>query len=500
MVASEFFESRAVFIGDAAFGAAIGFLAGVLVASLGWSLAEVAGWVIFVAIVSAVLRIFPDFTEFIVSAPLTARIGIPAIYLTAFFLGTFYFPWFLGSQAARMKLPVATAVNKPIVFSAIISDEPKTSSKYVLLTVDLERPYAGTLTVFAPSESDYHYGDELQVEGAVSQAKAGTPQNTPGENPAVFPRHLKLVASHKGFWLREALINLKLAIIDRYNGVLPSDEAMLLGGITFGAKQNFKIELKNAMAASGTTHLVAISGYNITIIVIAAEELLGVLLARRAKFFATVALMVLFVLMTGLQSSAIRAAIMGFLALAAKESGRVFSMRNGIALTAAAMVALQPTVLVYDVGFELSFLSLLGIVCLCDPLKKAAQKIFRYEDSGVFEWKESAVTTLSAQLGTMPVLIAVFNQFSATAIFANVLVLGTVPLTMLLGFVIAVLGFVAPYLAWFVAKAAWLLLAYQLGVIRFFAALAVPLPFAFNSAATFAVYYAALGWFAYEMR
>ncbi len=500
MVTSEIFESRGIFIGDAAFGVTVGFLTGVLAASFGWILVGVVGWVVFGAAVAAILQVVPNFTRFIMSAPIAVRIGFPAICLVAFFFGAFYYPWFLDWQSARMKVPIALSTGKPVVFSAIVSDEPKTSNKYLLLAADLEKPYVGAITIFAPLASDYHYGDELQIEGVVNQSQTGTIQATPGESPAVFPRHLKRVAQHKAFWLRETLINLKLAIIDRYNTMLPPDEAMLLGGITFGAKQNFKLDLKNAMAVSGTTHLVAISGYNITIVIIAAEELLGSLLPRRARFFATVVLMILFVLMTGLQSSAIRAAIMGFLALAAKESGRVFSMRNGIALTAAAMVALQPTILVYDVGFELSFLSLLGIVCLCDPLKKVAQKIFHYTDDGAFEWKESAVTTFSAQLGTMPVLIAVFSQFSLTAIFANVLVLGTVPLTMLLGSVLAVLGCISPYLAWFIAKATWLLLAYQLGVIRLFAALAVPLPFAFNSTTVFVAYYAALGWFAYEYR
>jgi competence protein ComEC len=320
--------------------------------------------------------------------------------------------------------------------------------------------------------------------------------DTDGESPAIFPKTIALAGRHKASVLRESLIGFKLAIIDRYAAVLPSDEAMLLGGITFGAKQNFKADLKNAMATSGTTHLVAISGYNITIVILAAESLLGRWFGRRTKFFATTTLIVLFIAMTGLQSSAIRAAIMGFLALAAKQSGRVFNLSHAIVLTAAIMVIIQPTVLAHDVGFELSFLSLLGIVCLCDPLKK----LFRLETGGVMDWKDSAVTTLAAQLGTMPVLIAVFNQFSATAILPNVLILGTVPLTMLLGFMLAVVECVSAYLGFFIGKLTGLLLAYQLGVIQFFAAFALPLPIAFNSAVIFIFYYGALAWFALSYR
>jgi competence protein ComEC len=478
--------ARTIFIGDALFCAAIGFLAGILAASLGWDLRAAIGWAFAAALVIFILAKFTTFT-----AVATVRKGtvsaapiftIVALCLFSFLFGAFYYRFYLNRQAASMRLPP----QKSTSFSAIVVDEPTTSAKSILLKTELEKPYAGAITIFASLNSHYHYGDELKISGAISPAK------DTWSSPAVFPKSIKLVAQHKAFRVREWLINLKLAIIDRYNEVLSPDQAMLLGGITFGAKQNFKQDLKDAMAASGTTHLVAISGYNITIVIVAAEGLFAGWLSRRAKFLITVALIVLFVLMTGLQSSAIRAAIMGFLALMAKESGRVFSMRNAIVLTAAVMAGITPTILVHDVGFELSFMSLLGIVCLCDPLKK----VFRLEDSGVLDWKDSAVTTLSAQLGTMPVLIAVFNQFSATAIAPNVLILGTVPLTMLLGFILAVFGFISASLVFLVAKLAALLLAYQLGVIRLFATLAIPLPFTFNSASVFIIYYSALAWFA----
>ena len=470
--------ARTIFIGDAVFCAAIGFLTGILAASFDWNLLEVTVWILIGGGIVGIAAHFITLEKF------NETMMFGGICIFAIFFGAAYFRWFIGHAARAEKLPSG----KSATFLAIVSDEPTTSNKAILLKAQLEKPYAGAITIFAPLNSHYGYGDELRATGAI------TPSQDEWQSPAIFPKGLKLVAKHKAFLFREWLIDLKLAIIDRYNTVLSPDEAMLLGGITFGAKQNFKQDLKDAMAASGTTHLVAISGYNITIVIVATEGILGSWFSRRAKFFATIGLIVVFVLMTGLQSSAIRAAIMGFLVLTAKESGRIFSMRNAIVLTALVMAVLNPNIIAHDVGFELSFMSLLGIVCLCDPLKK----LFHLEMSGVLDWKDSAVTTLAAQLGTMPILIAVFNQFSATAILPNVLVLGTVPLTMLLGFILAVLGFLSFYLAFFVGKLTGLLLAYQLVVIRFFATVAIPLPFAFNSVAVFVVYYSALIWFAFS--
>jgi competence protein ComEC len=462
---------------DIAFCGAVGFLVGVFELSLGWSIIPTIVLGVLVSAIGSV--VFDGFAKH--------RVKVLAIFsavaLVSLSCGVFYCRFFLSVQQSGIHLPSG----KSATFSAIVIDEPQISTKSIILKVALEKPYAGNMMILAPFDSNFGYGDELKISGGISRPA------TPGEQPAVFASSISLLFHHKAFWLREELINLKLAIIGKYNMFLPEEQAMLLGGIAFGAKQNFKPDLKAALAASGTTHLVAISGYNITIIAVAAEQIFGGFLSRRKKLYATLVLIILFVLMTGLQSSAIRAAIMGFLALAAKDLGRSFSIRNAMAFTAVSMALFDPTILTQNVAFELSFLSLLGIVYLSEPIKK----LFPSDSDGVLGWKESARTTLCAQLGTMPVLIATFGQSSATSVGANVLVLGTVPLTMFLGVALAILGFVAYYPAWIVARMTGLLLGYQLGIIRFFASLALPLPFQFNSVFVFVFYYAALGTFAY---
>ena len=129
------------------------------------------------------------------------------------------------------------------------------------------------------------------------------------------------------------------------------------------------------------------------------------------------------------------------------------------------MVLINPRVLVFDVGFQLSFLALLGIVYLSPAIKK----LFRLsEESGFFSWRENFLTTLSAQLAVAPLLILSFGKFSPLSLLANVLILWIIPLTMSLGFILAAVGFISYYFSlifsWFVN----LFLAYELFVIRFF--------------------------------
>ncbi len=456
-------------IGDITFGVAISYLLGVLAAALGWDLRTIL--IFFIACVFGFLcfakRLFL-WKEFL-------------FFAAVVILGAFYYHLYSDIIASKTNLVYDHLVS----FSAVVTDEPQPSEKVLILTVNAMPPLAGEIKILAPPTGDFSYGDMLKVSGVIVHP------DTPGGDPIVFSPTITTVSHHNGLWIREKLIDLKLAILKNFEAILPSDEAALLGGITFGSKVNFSTELKNAMALSSTTHLVAVSGYNITIVILAAEGVFGQFFLRRKTCVFSIILIVFFVLMTGLQSSAIRAAIAGFIALFARETGRIFSIRNAIAVTAAIMVLWSPTMLTRNAGFELSFLSLIGIVYLGPAFKK----LFNYTDAGFLDWKECGITTLSAQLAVMPVLIMTFGQFSATAIFANILILATVPLAMFLGFLLAVFGFISYYLAFFCAKLVGLVLFYELAMIKLFAKLSVPVPINFNSTIMVVAYYAILAFF-----
>ncbi len=450
----------------------VGFLFGVFAASSSWDVRSI----LTVAVISGISFSALSRSKYILK--------LSFLFISALLFGSFYYHFHSDWNTSQTNLPL----NEKISFQVLISDEPQPSEKFDILTADAQPPQSGVIRILAPPLSGFRYGDLLKVKGVLD------PGRVPGEDPAMFSPSIMLVARHRGFWLREKLIDLKLAILEHFNAVLGKDEAALLGGITFGSKVNFDPALKQDMALSGTTHLVAISGYNITIIIVAVGDVLGRVLSRRKLFYATLGFIMLFLLMSGFQASAIRAAIMGFLALLARQTGKLFNMRNAITATAVAMTLFEPTILAENIGFQLSFLSLLGIVYAGPALKR----LLHQEGPGMLGWKESSMTTLSAQLGTMPVLIHAFGRFSATAVFANILVLGTVPFTMCLGFILALLGFISSYPAFFIGKIAGLLLAYQLSVIKMFAALAVPIPISFNSTLAIAAYYSLLGIFIFS--
>lgn len=343
------------------------------------------------------------------------------------------------------------------------------------------------------------YGDTLTFTGRVEEPFSDSYRTYLAKERVrgvvAFPK----IESHKPartFSFRGALYALREQLVDSFRRTLPAKEAALMAGLTVGAREDFSEEFRDAMADSGTTHLVALSGYNISIVVWVAMSLFLLVFPRRAAFAATLAVILAFVLMTGAEASVVRAAVMGSIALLARHAGRVYSMRNAIVFAALAMVIINPKVLAFDLGFQLSFLALLGIVYV----KPALDPFLHGEAQGsVFSWRENLTTTASAQLAVAPLLIHTFGSVSISSLAANILVLEIVPLTMGLGFILAAISFLSLSLAQLLGFVAFVFLKLQTLVIEWFAFLAIPVG-PTVSVATVLLYYSALVVFTWYVR
>ena len=341
------------------------------------------------------------------------------------------------------------------------------------LTLALENPYSGKVQVIARPYPVFRYGDLVKILGIIKK---------PAEQSAdylvkngilgtiTFPEIILEESGHGNF-IKTGLLNFKNKILDIFQSVLPAEKAAFLSGLTLGERANFSAELKKEMSLSGTTHLVALSGYNISVIAWAVASILRLYLTRSLSFYFSVLIIVLFVLMTGAEASVVRAAIMGIIAILAKETERIFSVRNAIVIAAFLMVLANPRVLAFDLGFQLSFAALLGIIYI----KPMLENFTRFNGAGILSWKENSLTTFSAQLAVIPLLLGNFGMFSITSFIANILILEAVPITMGLGFVIALLGFFSGFLAQIFALAANLFLSYELWVIGIFSKLSFPI-------------------------
>ena len=431
----------------------LSFLVGIAVASLGWSILALAGIAGIAGTCAVILNksISPHRYIF--------------IFFAFAFLGTSYFNAYLNFESYKQ----AIIFDKKISFSGIIFEAPRRFERYQYFDVRLLAPYAGKVRIISSPAIEFKYGDAIEAAGSIEA------QDSPATPPISSFPEIKIIAEHRGFWLKGMLLEFKSRLVGRIIEFLPTNEGALLAGITLGDRSHITSDFKTQMATSGTTHLVALSGYNIAIIAIVVSQLFGNFVSRRKNFYLTNLLILAFVAMVGADPSVVRAALMAFLVLLAREVGRIYDIKNAIAVAGGIMVLVNPTSLVYDVGFQLSFASLLGIVYL----SPAIATFFKLADDAS-SWKQNAITTLSAQLAVVPIVLNSFGKVSLLAIVANVLILEFMPLTMFFGFVLAGLANISSYVGFIVAKTVQPLLAYEVWVIQTFSAISIPIQIQFS--------------------
>ncbi len=244
---------------------------------------------------------------------------------------------------------------------------------------------------------------------------------------------------------------------------LPEPHSAFIAGILIGARSELPKSIIKEFQKTGTSHIIAVSGYNITIVAKALLAVLLVVFARRYAFWATIAGLVAFMIITGAQASVVRATIMGIAVLLARHVGRLPTPLYTLLIAAGIMVALDPLILRYDIGFQLSFLATFGILEVAPILEDHMQWTKRL---GV--WGEVFVLTLSANICVLPLILYYFKILSLVTLPVNMVILPLIPATMLVGFfsgmfhVLPVLGHIASYLT-------VLLSSVILAVVHFFA-------------------------------
>jgi competence protein ComEC len=264
-------------------------------------------------------------------------------------------------------------------------------------------------------------------------------------------------------FLYRKIFDLKNVFSDSVDRSVLEPNASFINGILLGERSAIPLSLKEAFRRTGMVHILAISGYNVTIIVSLIYALLLLILRRSKAFWFALLGIFAFTVLTGASASVVRAAIMGSLVILAHKEGRIYSSSRALAFTAALMVAFDPLVIQEDIGFLLSFAATLGMLYLVPVFDKYVRRI-----PGFYGTKEAAVTTLSAQIMVLPLLLYFFGSVSPLSVVVNIMVLPLIPLAMLLGFVVGLVGIVSLNLAIILGYLPWLVTTVQIKIIEFF--------------------------------
>ncbi len=351
----------------------------------------------------------------------------------------------------------------------IVIKEPDVRENNVKLTIKIEG-IEGRVLVTTNKYPQYQYGDKLKITGQLK-----TPIEFPDFNyrdylakdgiySVIYWPEIKLIEKNQGNFLYSAILAFKNKLRESIYQNLSPPQSSILAAMILGDKRQISQEWKEKLNYAGVRHLTAVSGMHVAVFTaILMSFLIGLGLWRQQAFFFTIILISSFIIMTGLQPSAIRAGIMGGLFLLAQYLGRAKVSSQAIVLAAVVMLAQNPLLLRLDVGFQLSFLAMMGIIYLLPIFRNLFRKI-----PNLFQLRNIISMTLSAQIFTLPILIYNFGYFSLIAPLTNILIVPLLPFIMGLGFVFGLVGLIWGTLGWVFSLPVGLLLVYLTKIVDWF--------------------------------
>jgi competence protein ComEC len=340
------------------------------------------------------------------------------------------------------------------VFEGRVRSIPTSDAEGQKGTVVLLDPHKGDVTVYVDLYPELHYGDMVAFEGVIKRSSYG-------DGYWIAPDSVEITERYAG--IGAMLLSIRAYVSSSVQKVLPYEHAALMNGILLGERAAFSDRFYDALVSSGTVHIVALSGYNITIIAVATITALSFCMNRKRALLIAIVFVIAFVFMTGAEESIVRAAIMGILVLLAERFGKIYSFRNACVLTAAGMLVYDPT-LITSAGFQLSFMALLGLV-YGEPF---LQRVFAVTEGGFLNWKRNLLQTSAAQIAVLPVILFHFGSASLIAVIPNMLILEMIPITMFLGSLIAIVSVISYHFSIVIGWIAYLFLSYEISVITFF--------------------------------
>ena len=355
----------------------------------------------------------------------------------------------------RINQQKLVAESKNLIFNS----KKLTVSGRVLININLYPPY--------------QYGDLLEINCALKK---------PGKiNEFAYDRYLalsriyaycsypkiKLLSQNQGKFALNEIYQIKQDLIEKISFNLAEPQASLFAAIILGSRRGIPAILNDKFNLTGTAHLIAISGLNITIIAaILMSICLNLYLSRKKSFWLISIFLIFYLIIIGFPASAVRAGMMGWLAILAIYFGRLNRLTNALILAGALMILINPLILRDDVGFQLSFLAVLGMVYFLPFFKK-------FFKTNIFNWvvKEAMAVTLAAQAATLPLLIYHFGRVSIVAPLTNLLIVSALPFLTVYGFIVLFSNLIFPNLPAYFFWPIWLMLTYIVKVIEIFAAL-----------------------------
>jgi competence protein ComEC len=381
----------------------------------------------------------------------------------------------------------------PVTVTGLVVDEPDIRDRSINLRVEVEtitlpdgtiQPVTGLILVRTFRFPVIEYGSQVVLNGRL--------ETPPSHDEFSYQEYLArqnihslmslpsvtVMAEGQGSRFYGAMFRFKQRAFDTIIRLIPEPQAGLLAGVLLGYNRAMPADLIANFRTTGMAHIIAISGFNVAVLIAVLLGLTGPLLDKRTAVLVAIGGVVFYALLVGARPSVVRAAIMGSLYLLTRTwLGRSTLSYASLCLAAFLMTLLQPLAL-WDVGFQMSFMATLGLMLYVNPAVLRLRELLAERWPEVVGWRKTAVlglseaviVTLAAQLMTLPLIIYYFGQVSLVSVLANALIMPLHPLTLISGGAATLLAQIIPALGQLVGWVTWLFLTYTVGVVNLLAA------------------------------
>lgn len=360
--------------------------------------------------------------------------------------------------------------NIGFVGQIIENPDERLNSQQLKVKINNQKIY---LLVSTNKSTEYKYGDRIYAEGKLSK-----PENFITAQGKEF-NYVKYLANQDIYFLLKYpkieiitrdngnpiyafLYKIKNSFIKSINKVIDLPESSLAGGLVLGLKGGFDEEMRNNLIETGTIHIVALSGYNVSIVAESVMKAFKQVFSQNISIVLGIITILLFVILTGAESTAVRAGIMATIMLVGRMTGRKYLAGRGLVIAALLMITYDPRI-VTDMSFQLSFIATAGVLFL--PTKILKYFSFLPIRFGI---REMVVSTVSATISVLPLVLYSTGVLSIVSLFVNLLILLFIPYAMLFVFIAGALGLISKMIAIPFGFIAFIILHYILSAINIF--------------------------------
>jgi len=359
-----------------------------------------------------------------------------------------------GSAALGERDAYTRYIDNPVQLTGKVKEDPSRNSSGLSLQLDtvvIEGESMPGSALVSLAGTDIKRGDIVTVQSLLKPGFGSFPASM---SRATIVSIVRPVPGDVGRVVRDWFA-------DKIRANIAEPQASLGIGFLTGQKSALPDDLSDALKVAGLTHIVVASGYNLTILVRMARRLF----VRFSKYLSAVSsgvMITMFMAVTGLSPSMTRAGLVSGLSLLAWYYGHRFHPLILLPFAAAITVAIQPSYVWGDLGWQLSFAAFAGVMVVAPLLQRY---FYGKKEPGVF--RQILGETIAAHIVTVPIIATGFGVISNVAVIANVLVVPLVPLAMLLTFISGMWTIIGLPWVWLIATPTSWLLTYMTNVATF---------------------------------